>query len=165
MTLYEIDAEYVKALEECLDTETGEVIDLDRLKEVQDKYCEDRQAKIDNLICYIKSRKALAESIKAEKQNLAHRQSVLENQIGRLEQYLQLNLDGQTYESAKGKITYRKSESVEIDMLYFLDNADAEDFLDYAEPKPRKADIKKAIKEGRQFDGAILVTKTNMQIK
>ena len=57
MKLYEIE----NAILECIDTETGEVIDIERLNELQ----MERETKIENVACWIKDLKAEAEAIKA----------------------------------------------------------------------------------------------------
>ena len=71
MTIYEIDNEIMN----CVDMETGEVIDTDKLNDLQ----MERDAKIENVALWIKELKAEAEAIKNEKQALADRQRVAEN--------------------------------------------------------------------------------------
>ena len=68
MKLYEID----NAILECIDMETGEVIDAEKL----DALNIERDAKIENVVLWIKDLKAEAEAIKAEKLTLAERQKV-----------------------------------------------------------------------------------------
>ena len=65
MTIYEID----QAIMNCVDAETGEIIDTERL----DKLQMERDAKLENVACWIKDLKAEAEALKAEKQALADR--------------------------------------------------------------------------------------------
>ena len=71
MTIYEID----QAIMECVDIETGEIIDTEQL----DKLQMERNTKLENVACWIKDLKAEAEALKAEKQALAERQRVAEN--------------------------------------------------------------------------------------
>ena len=59
MTLYEID----KAIMECVDLETGEIIDTEQL----DKLTMEREAKLENVACWIKELKVEAEALKAGK--------------------------------------------------------------------------------------------------
>lgn len=161
MTLYELAIEKEKAILECMDEETGEIIDPERLSLAFENYNE----KIENIMLSVKDLKAKAKAIKDEKMALAHRQEVLEHKADSLMDYLQSVLNGDKFESAKGVISYRKSESVEIDLAEFLQNDDAYEYLKIAEPQPNKTDIKAAIKGGKTFKGATLVTKQNMQIK
>ena len=58
MTIYEID----QAIMECVDLETGEIIDTEQL----DKLQMERDAKLENVACWIKDLKAEAEALKAE---------------------------------------------------------------------------------------------------
>ena len=62
--LYEID----KGIMECLDAETGEVIDPERL----DALFMERNQKIENVACWVKNLLSDAEAIKAEKDALAN---------------------------------------------------------------------------------------------
>ena len=62
MKLYEID----NAILDCIDLETGEVIDTERL----DAPNMERDAKIENVACWIKDLRAENEAIKSEKQKL-----------------------------------------------------------------------------------------------
>lgn len=162
-TLYEIKEEYLKALEGAFDLETGEVLDVDKMAEA-DKLFGDFNSKIDNIICYIKNLKADAEALKVEKNNLAERQKAKENKAESLTKYLQSVLEGNKYESTVGKVSYRKSVSVEVDLDVFQQDERAFDFLNY-EPKADKTALKKALEEGLEINGAKLVEKNNMQIK
>ena len=73
MNLYEIDA----AILDCVDMETGEVIDEDKL----DSLSVERDVKIENICCWIKNLKAEAEALKAEKESFAKRQKTAENKM------------------------------------------------------------------------------------
>ena len=57
MTIYEID----QAIMECVDIETGEIIDTEQL----DKLQMERDTKLENVACWIKELTAEAEAIKA----------------------------------------------------------------------------------------------------
>ena len=58
MNLYQINEE----IEKCIDTETGEILDLEAL----DKLAMERDTKIENLACWYKNLMADAEALKAE---------------------------------------------------------------------------------------------------
>ena len=73
MKLYEIN----NAILDCIDMETGEIIDIDKLNKLEFE----REAKIEGVACWIKDLKAEAEAIKTEKQALAERQKVAENKV------------------------------------------------------------------------------------
>ena len=56
MTIYDID----NAILECIDMETGEIIDTDKLNELE----LERESKIEGVACWIKDLKAEAEALK-----------------------------------------------------------------------------------------------------
>ena len=101
MTLYEIDNEIMN----CIDEETGEIIDLDRLNALE----MERDKKIGNVACWIKDLKAEAEAIKAEKQALDKRQKAAENKAESLKTWLQTVLEGEKFKDSRCSISYRKS--------------------------------------------------------
>lgn len=153
MNLYEIDT----AILDCVDVETGEIFDIDRFEELQLT----REAKIENICLWIKNLTAEAEALKAEKNAFAARQKSAENKIESLKNYISGYLSGTAYESAKVKVSFRKSESVEIEDVYKI----PEEYLRYREPEADKASLKAALKTGMKFDGVSLITKQNIQIK
>ena len=159
MTIYEIDNEIMN----CIDMETGEVIDTDKLNELQ----MERDEKIENVALWIKELKAESEAIKNEKQALAERQRVAENKAESLKNWLAYALNGEKFKTAKCSISYRNSESVEVteeglDALM----REHEDLLTYKAPEPNKKAIKDAIKnDGLTVAGVQLVQKTSTIIK
>lgn len=159
MTIYEIDNEIMN----CIDMETGEVIDTEKLNELQ----MERDAKIENVALWIKELKAEAEAIKNEKQALADRQRVAENKAESLKNWLAYALNGEKFKTSKCSISYRNSESVEVteEGLEAL-MRDHEDLLTYKAPEPNKKAIKDAIKnDGLTVAGVQLVQKTSTIIK
>ena len=159
MTIYEINNEIMN----CIDMETGEVIDTEKLNDLQ----MERDAKIENVALWIKELKAEAEAIKNEKQELAERQRVAENKAESLKNWLAYALNGEKFKTAKCSISYRNSESVEVteEGLEAL-MREHEDLLTYKEPEPNKKAIKDAIKnDGLTVTGVQLIQKTSTIIK
>lgn len=153
MNLYEIDA----AILECVDVETGEIFDVDKFEELSLT----RDAKVENVCLWIKNLKAEAEALKAEKDAFAQRQKAAENKMESLKRYISGYLEGAKFETARVKVSFRKSESLEISE----DANIPEEFLKYKEPEVDKVGLKKALKDGMQFDGVSLVQNQNIQIK
>lgn len=154
MTLYEIDEEILNLV----DQETGEVIDIERLEQLE----MERDKKISNVACWIKDLKAEAEAIKTEKSALAKRQTVCENKVEQLKEYLIRALNGIKYKDARCSISYRKSESVEIDDAVI--NKLPEEYIK-VEKSVKKTELKDAMKLGFEFEGCRLIEKNNIQIK
>lgn len=153
MTLYEID----QAIMNCLDNETGEIIDAELLDSLQ----MERTEKIENVACWIKELKAEAEALKAEKLAFAERQKVAENKAESLKNWLAYVLNGEKFKTTRASITFRATDKVEITDIMQLD----ESFLRYKEPEADKTAIKEAIKAGQEVAGATLVSNTSVIIK
>ena len=159
MKLYEID----NAILECIDTETGEVIDIDKLNELQ----LERDTKIENVACWIKDLKAEAEAIKTEKNALAERQKAAENKAESLKKWLAYALGGQKFSTAKCAVSFRNTESVEVteEGLEAL-MKEHDELLTYKAPEPNKTAIKNAIKnDGLNVAGVQLVQNVSTIIK
>lgn len=153
MNLYEIDNEIMN----CVDMETGEIIDAEKLDQLQ----MDRDQKIENIALWIKNLKADAEAYKTEKQVFVEKQRAVENKMESLKKYLSDYLAGEKYKSAKVSVSFRKSEAVNI-----LDMSKIpEQYLKVAEPTADKTGIKNALKAGEVITGAELVENQNIQIK
>ena len=158
MTIYEIDKEILN----CIDPETGEIIDIDKLNELE----LERDAKIENVACWIKELKAEAEAIKAEKLALAERQKVAENKAESLKKWLAFALNGEKFKTAKCSVSFRKSEVVEI-TDEGLSNLmkEHDELLTYKAPEANKKAIKDAIKDGLSVQGVRLECNTSVIIK
>ena len=158
MKLYESD----NAIFDCIDLETGEVIDTERL----DALHMERDAKIENVALWIKDLKAESEAIKAEKMALAERQKVAENKAESLKKWLAYALDGQKFSTAKCAVSFKKTEKVEISdvgMIRLMKEHD--ELLTYKEPEPNKTAIKQALKDGLTVQGVQLVQNMSTIIK
>lgn len=158
MKLYEID----NAILDCIDMETGEIIDIDKLNELE----LERETKIENVACWIKDLKAEAEAIKTEKQALAERQKVAENKAESLKKWIAYALQGEKFKTPKCAISFRKTESVEVtdEGLNNLMKGHDE-LLTYKAPEPNKTAIKQALKDGLNVEGVQLVQNTSVIIK
>lgn len=153
MNLFEIDQEIMS----CIDEESGELLDEEKFEELQIA----RDVKIENLGCWIKNLEAEAAALKAEEQAFNERRKSVERQIANKKQYLGRFLDGQKFETARVKMTFRKSESLEV-----ADDAIIPaEFYKQKDPELNKADLKKAVKAGLEIDGVSIVEKQNLQIK
>ena len=159
MKLYEID----NAILECIDMETGDVIDVERLNDLQ----MEREAKIENVALWIKDLKAEAEAIKAEKMALAERQKATENKAESLKNWLAYALDGQKFSTARCAVSFRKTEAVEVtpEGLENLMRDGCDELLTYEQPKPNKTAIKQALKDGLNVQGVRLTQNTSTIIK
>lgn len=157
MNLYEIEKEIMS----CVDMETGEIIDCEKL----DALTMERDQKIENIALWVKNLEADAKAFKEEKDSFAQKQKVAENKAKSLKDYLNRFLAGTAYKSTKVNIGFRKSESVDVFSLESLIEYGNADYLKYKEPEADKTAIKAALKSGANIPGCILVENQNIQIK
>ena len=155
MTLYDIEAEIM----DCIDEETGEIIDIDRLNALE----MERDRKISNVACWIKDLKAEAEAIKAEKQALDKRQKAAENKAESLKTWLQNILQGEKFKDSRCSISYRKSERVDFADNFVMDSLP--DYMKKVTVEPKKTEIKDYLKTGATIEGVELVESNNIQIR
>lgn len=166
MKLYEINEEIVKAFDEAIDPETGELIDevaFDRITKLQEEF----EEKVENLALYVKDLKAQAVALKAEKDSFAKRQKAAERRAESIENYLQMVLNGQKRTYTRAAISYRKSEAVVIeDEDEFLQFYKGREFVkEKIERSVDKPTVKGLLKQGEILLGAHLEERQNIQIK
>lgn len=166
MKLYELAMNY-RALMEAIDNdELPEEAIADTLEAVTGEI----EDKADNIACMLKSLDAEIVAIRAEEICLAERRKVKENAKERIKQYLSdmlLGIGIDKVETARNKITFRKSESVEVDesFVQWAWENHKDDLLTFTDPKANKTEIKKALKAGAEIEGARIVSSQNIQIK
>ena len=152
--LYEID----QGILECLDLETGEVIDPDRLESLQ----MERSQKIENVVCWIKNLLSDAEAIRVEREALAKRQVAALAKAEQLKEWLTKALEGQKFNTAKCAVSFRRSETVEVSDVSLLPD-DLKRVKTTVEPN--KTAIKALLKDGQEVVGCCLVENQNINIK
>lgn len=154
MKLYEIDAEILN----CIDTESGEIIDPEKLNALQIE----REKKIENVALWVKNLNADLRALKAEKEAFAEREKQAKAKIDSLSRWLGGALGYTRFETPKVKISFRNSEAVEITD----EQAIPKEYLrEKIETSPDKAAIKEALKSNFQVPGAALVQNKNISIK
>lgn len=152
--LYEID----NAILECIDAETGELIDYERFESLQ----MERNQKIENVALWYKNLQADATAYKAEKEAFAERQKQAEAKAESLKRYLSAALEGQKFSTNRCAISFRKSVQVEISDESII----PKDFMiQTVTEKPDKMAIKDYLKQGNEVRGCRLVENQNIQIK
>lgn len=154
--LYWID----QAILECVDCETGEIIDPERL----DSLVMERNAKIENVALWVKNLESDAAAYDAEKAAFTARAEKARAKAEKLRAWLARACDGQNFATGKCEISFRKSESVEV-----VDESKIP--VEFIRTKtstttaPDKVAIKKAIKSGQTISGCNLVEKFNTKVQ
>lgn len=166
MKLYELTNDYLALLDAIDNGEIPEEAIADTLEAITASI----EDKADNIACLLKTLDAECKAIKAEEERLAERRKSKEKSHERIKQYLSETLQRaglDKIETARNRITFRKSETVEIADEVFIKWAQMyrDDLLTYAEPKANKTEIKKALKSGAEITGAELRINQNIQIK
>lgn len=166
MKLYELTHDYLALLDAIDNDEIPEEAIADTLESIT-ACIED---KADSIACLLKNLDADIVAIKAEEARLAERRKAKEKSHERIKQYLSETLQRaglDKIETARNRITFRKSESVEVDEEAFIKWAEInrDDLLTYSAPKVNKTEVKKALKDGIEIVGAELRIKNNIQIK
>lgn len=166
-SLYSID-EAIRAVLECADLDgTDEDIDISKLL---DELEMQREAKLENVLLYIKSRVALGKAIREEEKELANRRKVIEAQVESLKSYVSnsiLSHGDKSFESARVKATFRSSTAT---VCLLSDKPTDKDcppeFLrEKITREPNKEAIKAALEEGKEVAGWALEKRQNIQIK
>lgn len=177
--LFEIEQSMMNLLEYGVDDSTGEIIETEEeFNNLYNSIQLDLQTKIDNSNCLCKLIDGELEVIDKEVVRLQKEKKLRENK----KEWLRRNVDnfirrqftdenGNLNEEAlskyklelpHSKISYRKSESVEVNDVSLLPKEYQKEKTDVS---ANKTEIKKALKEGKEINGAKLVTNINMQVK
>jgi hypothetical protein len=156
----ELDKLYPVNDSEVVDTETGEVLGIEYLENLQ----MEREQILTYLLQEVKNLDADVEAYKKQKDTFAEKQKVTENRREALKNYIASCLNGDAFEAADKsvKATFRKSESVVIISLDDISEKFKTKEITY---KPDKKAIKEAIKAGDDVTGAELVVNQNLQVK
>ena len=148
MKIWEIDA----ALAALVDEETGELLDFEAFEQLQ----MERDAKIENMGCWVVDLTAEAKAIKEQEAVLKDRREKVERNRDRLKAYLDTILCGEGFKTARVAMSYRKSPAhVEFDAA-FMEWAQENDdrFLRYKEPEVNKKAVADALKAGEDVPHA-----------
>lgn len=136
---------------------TGEILDEEALNNLH----MDLEEKEKNIALWIKNLELDIDGYKKVIESFKARKERDEKLKERLSDYLFDLLDGKKKKTVEYEVTYRKSKAVNV--------IDAEKIpTEYLKPQPPKislTDIKKAITEGKEVEGAELVERISMKVK
>lgn len=153
--LYEIEEEIMSC---CIDTETGEIIDEERLKALE----MERDKKIEGVILWVKDLIAESKAVKEEAKALQARAKACDNKAESLKRFIEYALEGQKFKTERCSVSYRSSKSIVIDNPLAI----PEDFWKTpTEDWISKTAIKEAIERGDTVEGAHQEEKTGIIIK
>lgn len=152
--LYEIDSDIM----DCFDEETGELLDEEKLNELQIE----RDQKIEGVGLAVKNLTAEIDAYKKEIDAFQQRKRSAEKRLDGFKKWLLETLEGQKFATPKVDIRFRRSETVDIPD----ESAVPDEYIVWkTEGKPDKIAIKQAIKAGSSIEGCQLIQKLNISIK
>ena len=158
MNLYEIS----EAITSCIDMETGEIVDMEKLNQLE----MERDSKIEGVALWIKNLKAEADAIKFEREKLYERERAAENKVEGLKRYLSDALCGQKFETPRVKCSFRKANAVVLDDDFITwAQKGHEEFLRIKEPEANKTAIKQALESGAEVMHAKIESRNSLVIK
>lgn len=177
--LFEIEDSMMNLLEYHVNDETGEIVETEEeFNELYDSILLDLNTKLDNTNCLQKmidgEISVIDKEIKrltAEKKARENKKEWLKNRVDFFIKKQFMNEDGEInteelhkykLELPHSKISYRKSDSVEITNFDLLPSMYIKKKV---EESPDKVAIKDAIKNGKNVSGAKITTNYNIQIK
>ena len=154
MNLYEINSQIL----DCIDQETGEVMDIDRLEKLNMAKAE----KVDNIACWVKNLEADVLAFEAQEKAFADRKAAAKRKIDSLKHYLPDALGGQNFSSDRCAVSFRRSKAVSV-----LDEAvvPAEYMTENTTRTPNKTAIAALLKTGTAVPGCELVERVNPSVK
>ena len=153
LKLYEID----QAILDCVDMETGEILDSEKLDALQ----MEREAKLEGVALWVKDLKAEAEAVKAEADKLNARKKALDNKIDSIKAWLLYALGGEKLKTPRCNVYQTHSQKVVIDdekaMIDMLMSSPfGEKFLRMKEPEIDKNALRDSMKQGYEYEFAHL---------
>lgn len=151
--LYDINA----AILACVDLETGEIVDVDQLHELQ----MEREQKIESVALWYKNLLSDAEQYAAEEAAFKKKKQQAQAQAERLKNYLLDALQGDKFKTPRVGISYRSSQRVVVDDVLNLPPR----YVRFADPEPKKTEILAAIKAGKEIYGAHIESNQSIIIK
>ena len=160
--LYEIDEEILS----CVDQETGEILDTEKLDALQ----MEREEKLEGVALWVKDLKAEADAVKAEADKLTARKKALDNKIESIKTWLMMALGGEKLKTPRCNVYQTHSQKVVIDdekalVDMFMASPGGEKYLRIREPEINKAALKDSMKNGFEFEFAHLEETESVVIK
>lgn len=170
--LYILNKQIENILEKEVNEDTGEISET-AIMELQNLES-NKIILVDSLVSFYKNLNYFAGIINEEKTKLAEKEKSVSNKAEKVKRIIQTFLQGETLETARNKVSYRKSESVEVNLedLLILNEPDelVKNYPDMItrsyQYKVDKVKAKEYIKNNIPIPEQIqLVGKTNIVIK
>ena len=153
MRLYEINAE----IDNCIDYETGEILDIEKFQELQIE----KENKLEAIALVYKNAIAESKMVSDEMKSLKARKEKCDNLANKMKEMLHNELKGEKFMTSKVDVSFKKSMITEVIDLAGIPEQYIKTKI---ERTADKTAIKNAIKSGEKIKGARLIEKNNIQI-
>jgi len=157
-SLYEINLELLEL------AEIEQELDEQTLRDTWEALALERAEKIENVLSFIKHLRHMATGCKNEAKSLSERAKGYETKADNMISYLQSQLEErEKYESTRHKLTWRKSQSVEIG----VDPSELAEIYQRIKTtiEPDKKALLDDLKMGAEIAGVKIIEKLNMGVK
>lgn len=155
MNLYEINHE----IEKCVDMETGEIVDVEKLRNL----LLEKEVKVENIALWIKNLRSDIAQLKEEEKRLREKRTARENKVNSLISYLNETLEGEKFKTPMVSIYYTHTEAVDISDSVSLEKlAPKYQRITY---EANKTAIKKDLKAGIKIKGISLKQNTSLVVR
>lgn len=144
-SFYEINQDIL----DCVDQDTGEILDEDKLRGLQMEKVE----KIASMARWVKDLRVESDALKDEIAKLTARKKAAENKQERLKAIIMDELGGKKFKDSTVSIYYGSSQSVAIDEGTTV----PEQYLEHVAPKIDRKELLRDLKLGVKFDGIHLI--------
>lgn len=152
-----------RAVLECTDPDTGE-FDIDKYTALT-QAAESKIQRASHVANSYKTDTAKIDALKKELERIRSRIEVLQKNADNKKNYVKMLLDGEKYEDASVKISFRKSTKLRQLESCDVDELDDEYKIIDMKITPDKAKIKLDLKKGKTVSGFILEENNNIIIK
>lgn len=153
-SLYEIRQEILS----CIDEDTGEVIDFDRLAELTMAETD----KLEAVALWIKNLAADAEAYRREAAAFTERATAANTKIEKLKKWLGESLGGEKFATERVAVSFRRTKAVSI---VDTEAIPTEYLRVKTEVEPDKTKMMAALKTGAEIPGAQLAERLSVTIK
>lgn len=142
---------------DCVDLETGEILDEEKLRALQ----MEKNEKIASMARWVKDLRVESEALKEEIARLTARKKSADNKQERLKAIIMDELGGKKFKDETVSIYYGSSQSLSID-----ENTDVPvQYLKYPEPQVDRKGLLQALKQGAEMDGIHIVENRHIVIR
>lgn len=168
MKLYELAQEEKKLNElflSAIDEETGEINDSETLEVLEKEFQTQLASKAEGIIKVLREQQTNIEMVEIEIERLNFIKARLEKTNENFKKYIKYNmeqLNKSKIETPLGNISLRKTTATEIYDSEIIPKEFMKEKITYT---PSKTEIKKALQEGKEVEGARLIVNTNLVIK